>query len=202
MVTCPQRWKLFQSSRKNFEALGFSFPLRVFQTSEALDTPRVNACLNGRAALMFAQTHLPDRDDSWVLYLEDDVQLRPELPSILPKLVDIASGEDISCWYLCNRRVNFERTREFGVVLAHKLKPPIIGAQALLFPKRFIKAILAQDWTRLPDDEIFTVLAESGGDIFQVIEPVLAEHVGRYSTFDPLEPQELEINHADPPSCN
>ena len=201
MVTCPRRWKEFQQSRRNFEAVRFPFPLRVFQTPEDIETPRVNACLNARAALRYAARHLPDSNDSWVLYLEDDVLLHAALAELAAALIDLGNEHNVACWYLCNRRVPYSEARSFHGFLAYRLTPPIIGAQALLFPKRYIKAILARHWTLLPDDEIFAVLTEEGANIFQVIRPVLVEHLGQYSTFNPFEPQKLEVNNADSPGC-
>ena len=73
VTTCPQRWNHYQQLRRNSDEVKLNYALRTFQTSECADTPLANNNLNARAALAYADRHLPEQPDNWLLYLEDDV---------------------------------------------------------------------------------------------------------------------------------
>ena len=205
VITCPQRWASYQKLRANYERLGFSVPLRTFQTREELGRPRLNASLNARAALAYALRHLPDRSDSWLLFLEDDVRLRPDLPGLLPRLIHLGIKESVDCWHLCNRRTAFDQTFSVEGIMVNRLIKPFWGSQALLIPRRHILPMLQNHWTQLPDEEIFAALPQEKPRIFQVIQPILVEHTGTVSTFGAVNPVTLEINevnHANPSNTN
>ena len=60
VITCPQRWAHYRRFLVNFAALNLGFPLRTFQTKDCLGDAFANNNLNARAALAYADKHLPD----------------------------------------------------------------------------------------------------------------------------------------------
>jgi hypothetical protein len=198
VITCPARWAPYQRLRRNFSDLNFPFALRTFQNPEGLGNPRVNNNLNARAALAYADRHLPDSPDSWLLYLEDDVVLRPALPAVLPELVALGRTEEVDCWFLCNRRNPVKAQFRLGSLRVNELAYPFEGAHGLLFPKRHLRTMLATHWTTVSDREMFEAIRHPGLKVLQVIEPVLVEHVGLDSTFGPGNPEKFQFNHANP----
>ena len=197
VISCPQRWTEYQRLRRNFDALKFPFSLRTFQTEEGLGSPYVNNNLNARAAIAYAAHRLASQEDGWLLYLEDDVVLTERWPAVLAELVRIGSAENVDCWYLCNRKneVKAQYRRE-GLVL-NELAYPIYGGHALLVPGRHLKRILDSHWATYSDLAIFAAINHPSLKVFQVVDPVLAEHVGEFSTYAPQTKRELEINYAD-----
>ena len=230
VITCPQRWESYQRLRRNFAALGFGFPLRTFQTKERAGDAYANNNLNARAALAYAARHLPA--DGWLLYLEDDVVLSPELPILLPNLVEIGQRERVDCWYLCNRKNPVAQQHrspgfaglEFGHVskrrpalsspslpldggegrgeahscfVINELTEPVLGAHALLIPHRHLARMLTAHWSDVSDQAMFAAIRHPGLRLWQVIKPVLVEHVGVVSTYVPHETKVLEVNPAD-----
>lgn len=194
VITCPSRWEHYQRFRRNFTALNFGFPLRTFQTSECLANPFANNNLNARAALAYADQHLPD--GGWLLYLEDDVVLSPQLPAVLPLLVELGDSENVDCWFLCNRKNAVERQgRRCGLVV-NELAYPALGAHGLLIPKRHLSRMLAAHWADVSDQAMFAAIHHPGLRVWQVVQPVLVEHIGTVSTYAPDETRTLEINHA------
>ena len=194
VITCPQRWEHYQRMRCNFAALNLGFPLRTFQTREALDRPRVNNNLNARAALAYGDAYLPD--GGWLLYLEDDVELHPALAAMLPELVRVGDREGVDCWNLCNRKNTVWRQFTLGDAVVNELAYPVNGAHGLLIPKRHLSRMLGH-WDDVSDLAMFAALHRPGWKMWQVVRPVLVEHVGVVSTFDESQtPQPLEVNHA------
>ena len=195
VITCPRRWEHYQRMRRNFVALNLGFPLRTFQTAEALDRPRVNNNLNARAALAYADAHLPD--GGWLLYLEDDVILHPALAAMLPELVRVGDREGVDCWNLCNRRNTVWRQFTLGDSVVNELAYPVNGAHGLLIQKRHLARMLSAHWSDVSDTAMFAAIHHPGWRMWQVVRPVLVEHVGVVSTFDETQtPQTLEVNHA------
>ena len=194
VITCPQRWEHYQRMRRNFAALNLGVPLRTFQTREALDRPRVNNNLNARAALAYGDAHLPD--GGWLLYLEDDVVLHPALAAMLPELARVGDREGVDCWNLCNRKNTVWRQFTLGDAVVNELTYPVNGAHGLLIPKRHLARMLGH-WDDVSDLAMFAALHRPGWKMWQVVRPVLVEHVGVVSTFDESQtPQPLEVNHA------
>ena len=198
--TCAQRWTSFCALRRNFDRLEFPLPLRTFQTSESEDDPPVNSRLTARAALAYCEKHLPDEPASWALFLEDDVVLHQPLRDHLDWLVEYGMEQQVDCWYLCNRRNPVQcQFQENGFVI-NELGWPILGSHALLIPRRHLQPMLARHWKRPCDAEIFRAMRHTGMRVLQIIHPVLAEHRGEFSTFNPTQRQKLEINYADSPN--
>ncbi len=196
VITCPGRWNEYQRLRRQFEALGFPFALRTFQTAECLESAFANNNLNARDALAYAKRHLRDDAGSWLLYLEDDVVLHAELPRLLPFLVGKGVRESIDCWYLCNRRNPVLRQYCEGSNVLNELGFPPAGAHALLLPYRHLQRILDSHWAHESDRSIFEALRHPAVKIVQIVHPVLVEHAGEYSTFNPNLKQKLEVNYA------
>jgi hypothetical protein len=92
-------------------------------------------------------------------------------------------------------------------VVVNELAYPVSGAHGLLIPKRHLGAMLAGHWSQVSDLSMFAAIlsavsAQAGHHpalkIWQVVKPVLVEHVGYISTYDPeRRPKTLEVNHAD-----
>lgn len=197
VTTCPRRWREYRRLRQRYAALGMSAPLRTFQTAEALHDPRVNNNLNARAALKYAANRLAGRPDGWLLYLEDDLVLSDQLPERLPWLMEVAESEKVDCVYLCNRKNPVRRRLVRGDVCFNELADPILGTHALLLPGRHLPRLLRAEWSRYADEVVFRAFRRIKARIWQVLDPVLIEHVGEYSTYDPLTKRKLEINHAN-----
>ena len=195
VITCPQRWDHYQRFLRNFAALNFDFPLRTFQTKECHSSAFANNNLNARAALSFANRHLPD--GGWLLYLEDDVVLSPSLPALLPQLVELGESQRVDCWYLCNRKNQFERQCQLGGMVVNELAYPVFGAHGLLIPKRHLARMLATHWAEVSDLAMFAAINHSALRIWQVVRPVLVEHIGTVSTYAPDRIKTLEVNHAN-----
>ena len=194
VITCPRRWEQYRAFLRNFAALNLGFPVRTFHTPEALDRPRVNNNLNARAALAYADKHLPD--GGWLLYLEDDVILHPALAAMLPELVRVGDREGVDCWNLCNRKNPVERQFRIGSLVVNELAYPVCGAHGLLIPKRHLTRMLGA-WNDVSDLAMFAAIHRPDWKMWQVVRPVLVEHVGFVSTFDETHtPQTLEVNHA------
>jgi hypothetical protein len=197
VTTCPQRWWEYHRLRRNYAGLGFHFPLRTFQSGEALHNPRVNNNLNARAALTYAARRLPDDPLSWMLYLEDDIRLRLELSEYLPFLIETGARDGIDCWYLCNRKNPVKSQFRLGGLVVNELDQPVRGSHALLLARRHLPGLLASHWGGLVDEEIFAALVCSSAKILQVVAPVLVEHIGEISTYNPHHRTQLETNHAN-----
>jgi hypothetical protein len=195
VITCPQRWDHYQRFLRNFAALNFGFPLHTFQTNEWVFNPFANNNLNARAALAFANRHLPD--GGWLLYLEDDVVLSPQLPSLLPVLVELGDNLAVDCWNLCNRKNQVERQSTLGGMVVNELAYPVFGSHGLLIPKRHLARMLAAHWAEVSDLAMFAAINHPALRIWQVVKPVLVEHIGTVSTYAPDRTKILEVNHAN-----
>ncbi|HUR47828.1 MAG TPA: hypothetical protein VMZ27_18230 [Candidatus Saccharimonadales bacterium] len=196
VTTCPQRWTHYRRFLKNFAALRLGFPVRTFQTKEAHGNPFANNNLNARAALAYAERNLSD--NGWLLYLEDDVVMRPVLAALLPQFMAIGERQRLDCWYLCNRKNMVERQFRRGAVVINELAELILGSHALLIPKRHLKTMLDAHWAEIADRSMFGALRREPLKVWQVVEPVLVRHVGFVSTYDPEQkPRELEVNYAN-----
>jgi len=182
--TCPRRWNEYQNLRKQFSALGFPFPLRTIQCPEHLDSPRANSILTARAALSYCDSHLAVNDDAWMLFLEDDVRVGLDLPRLLPELTRLGHEHGVDCWYLCNRKNRVKARWNWQDMTINELEYPIDGSHGLLLPKRHLRRILDWHWARRVDWCIFDAIRHSSVKVWQVIAPVLVEHIGEYSTFD------------------
>lgn len=194
VITCPQRWGYYRKLRRNYEALKLPFPLRTFQCTDSLESPFVNNILNARSAIQYAANRLPEEGQSWLLYLEDDIRLTEELAATLPMLVDLGAREMVDCWFLCNRKNDVRRQRRVEGMVVNEFAVLPRGAHALLLPQRHLRKILTAHWGDLSDQCIFGAIAGPGAKILQVVHPVLAEHTGEISTFNPEVRQKLEIN--------
>jgi hypothetical protein len=195
VITCPQRWQLYRRFLVNFAAMGFGFPLRTFQTKDCLGDAYANNNLNARAALTYADKHLPD--GGWLLYLEDDVVLTPQLRDALPVLVEVGDSQNVDCWYLCNRKNAVEHQCRMRGLTVNELAFPALGAHGLLIPKRHLSRMLAAHWADVSDQAMFAAINHPALRVWQVVKPVLVEHVGAVSTYAPDEVRTLEVNHAD-----
>ena len=194
VITCPQRWEQYRRFLVNFAALGFGFPLRTFQTTECLGDAYANNNLNARAALAYADKHLPD--GGWLLYLEDDVVLHPQLPAALPVLAELGDSLGVDCWYLCNRKNAVEHQCRMRGLTVNELAFPALGAHGLLIPKRHLARMLDAHWADVSDQSMFAAIHHPALRVWQVVKPVLVEHVGAVSTYAPDEVRTLEVNHA------
>jgi hypothetical protein len=196
--TCPTRWQSYQRLLANLAAVGRGVPVPTFQTPEWRCYAGINSRLTARAALAYCQKHLPDDAPSWAMLLEDDVLIHRELREMLPLLLAAALETRVDRWYLCNRRNPVQEQFRLGPLLVNELGWPIVGSHALLLPSRHLDRMLAAHWSKTWDAEIFDALRAVEGRVLQVIPPVLVEHVGVYSTFDPHHPRKLEVNYASP----
>jgi hypothetical protein len=205
VITCPQRWEHYQRFLRNFGRAGVGVAVRTFQTKEAAGDAFANNNLNARAALAYGKRHLPE--GGWLLYLEDDVVISPALAMVLPELVRMGEAEGVDCWNLCNRKNAVARQFRLGLsagaaqageVVVNELRYPVSGAHGLLIPKRHLGAMVAGHWSQVSDLSMFEALHHPGLKIWQVVKPVLVEHIGYVSTYDPEQrPKILEVNHAD-----
>ena len=196
VITCPRRWSEYQRLRRNYERLGLGVPLRTFQTREADGDSYANNNLNARSALAYANRHLPE--GGWLLYLEDDVVLHSDLARMLPELVHVGDAERVDVWNLCNRQNPVGRQFRVGDAVVNELGWPVLGAHGLLIPRRHLSAMLAAHWSDVSDQAMFAAICHPGLTIWQVVSPVLVEHVGYVSTYDPdWHPKTLEVNHAN-----
>ena len=193
VITCPQRWEHYCRFLQNLEETGLEMPVRTFVQKQYAGDAFANNNLNARAALAYGLKHLPD--DGWMLYLEDDVLIAPALAKLLPELVRVGQAEEVDCWYLCNRKNNFWRRFAFGGAVVNELVYPVYGAHALLIPKRHLGTMLAAHWGQVSDLSMFAAINHPGLKVWQVVQPVLVEHVGTVSTYAPeREAQKLEVN--------
>ena len=153
----------------------------------------MNHILNARAALQSAANKLRGDEDNWLMYLEEDVRLTPELAAQLAALLEIGAREHVDCWYLCNRKNPVARSFEVDGLVVNELADGACGSHALLLPQRHLTPIVDMHWGDLADRCIFRRLG-AAARIWQVVSPVLAEHTGEISTFNPEARQKLEIN--------
>jgi len=198
VTTCPQRWAQYQRLRQNYGRLELPFPLRTFQTSEHQNDPRQNNNLNARAALAYCLKHFADVQGGWVLYLEDDLLLQHALKDFLEQATDRRFLNQAECWYLCNRKVDYRAQFQVGPYTVNELAYPVKGTHALLLSGRILPELLNETWLDYADRVLFRVLNRLGIRVLQVVDPVLAVHVGAFSTFAPHRKTPLEINHANP----
>ena len=101
-----------------------------------------------------------------------------------------------------------------GGAVVNELAFPALGAHGLLIPKRHLARMLAAHWADVSDQAMFTAmrgtphpasghpLPNGCGEgralrVWQVVKPVLVEHVGAVSTYAPDEVPILEVNHAN-----
>lgn len=196
VITCPQRWDHYRRFLRNFTTVGLGLPVRTFQTREAAGDPYVNNNLNARAALAYGNRYLPE--DGWLLYLEDDVAISSALAPLLPELVRVGNAEGVDCWNLCNRKNTVARQFRLGESVVNELEYPVSGAHGLLIPKRHLGTMLAAHWDQVSDLSMFAGINHPALKFWQVVKPVLVEHIGYVSTYDPDQrPKTLEVNHAD-----
>ena len=201
VTSCPRRWNDYQRLRRKFESLNLGFDLRTFQTTECPGDAFANNNLNARSALLYCWRHLRG-DNDWMLYLEDDIQISPQLAAVLPELLETDELDAVDLWYLCNRKNPvIEQFRVGGLVL-NRLDYPIDGSHALLIPRRHIPLMLDVHWGQPADRSMFAAIHSFSWKVFQIISPVLVEHTGEYSTYDPHTRRKLEVNYAAGPNTN
>ena len=78
----------------------------------------------------------------------------------------------------------------------NELAYPALGAHGLLIPKRHLGAMLATHWAEVSDLAMFAAINHPALRIWQVVNPVLVEHIGVVSTSTPDLIKTLEVNHA------
>jgi hypothetical protein len=112
--------------------------------------------------------------------------------------VRAGNTEGVDCWNLCNRKNTVGRQFRLGDAVVNELSYPVSGAHGLLIPKRHLGAMLAAHWDQVSDLSMFAAINHPALKFWQVVEPVLVEHIGYVSTYDPDQrPKTLEVNHAD-----
>lgn len=196
VITCPQRWEYYQRLLRNIKETGLGITLRTFYTKEGAGDPYVNNNLNARAALAYGRKHLPE--GGWLLYLEDDVDIKKALPGTLLELVQVGQAEQVDCWYLCTRNNPVTRQFRIGGLKINELAYPVEGAHGLLIPKRNLGAMLAAHWEWVSDLSMFAAIKKPGIKIWQVREPELLEHTGHESTYAPERwPKEERLENAN-----
>ena len=147
--------------------------------------------------MSYADRLLPNDPQSWLLYLEDDVFLSRELPALLPDLIRIGARDNVDCWYLCNRKNPVTEQYRNGTMVINRLEYPVHGSHGLLLPKRHLRTMLDSHWNQTADLAMFAAIYHSEMKILQVVQPVLVEHLGEISTYNPQTRMKLEVNHAD-----
>ncbi len=195
VITCPQRFLHYREFLRRFAAAGLGVRLRTFQTSECVHDAFANNNLNARAALTYGHRRL--RAGDWLLYLEDDVWLGPELRVLLPTLCQVGQREGLVLWNLCNRKNPYTRQFAVGDVVVNEMTPAMLGGHGLLIPWSSLSVMLEAHWGLVSDVSMFAALASRGWKVWQVVNPVLVRHEGRVSTFTPRHlSEEMEVNHA------
>jgi hypothetical protein len=119
------------------------------------------------------------------------------LKSALPILAEWGNEHQVDCWYLCNRKTPVKRQFHLEPFVVNQLDYPVQGSHALLLPQRHLARILGAHWATNVDRAIFRALQSDDAQILQVIDPILVEHLGEHSTFDPINRRNLEVNHAN-----
>ena len=123
--------------------------------------------------------------------------LRPDLTATLPALIEIGRLDSVDCWYLCNRKNPIAAQYSVGGMVVNHLAHPIDGSHGLLLPKRHLRRILDLHWSGTADHAMFNAIRHPGVKILQVVKPVLVEHIGEISTYNPDIKMKLEVNYAD-----
>jgi len=119
------------------------------------------------------------------------------LATVLPTLRETGQRESVDCCYLCNRKTSVSGQYRTGGMVINRLAYPIDGSHGLLLPKRHLRLMLDAHWGQTADRAIFAAIHSKAWNVLQVIEPVLVEHLGEYSTYDPDYRRQLEINYAN-----
>jgi hypothetical protein len=102
----------------------------------------------------------------------------------------------VDCWYLCNRKNPVLEQHRIESMVVNRLAYPIEGSHGLLLPKRHLRRILDAHWGQTADRSMFAAIHSVSWNVFQIVEPVLVEHLGEYSTYNPNTRRELEVNYA------
>jgi len=146
--------------------------------------------------LRYGQKHLPE--GGWLLYLEDDVVMHADLARLLPELASMGNREGVDCWNICNRKNDVRRQFRIGEMVVNELRYPVCGGHGLLIPQRHLTRMIEAHWSQVSDLAMFAAINHPGLRVWQVVKPVLVEHVGFISTYNPEDgPKLLEVNHAD-----
>ena len=82
-------------------------------------------------------------------------------------------------------------------MVVNHLAYPAYGSHGLLIPKRHLARMLAAHWPQVSDLSMFAAIKHPALRIWQVVKPVLVEHIGLVSTYGAGKSENLEVNHAN-----
>lgn len=153
--------------------------VRMFVSDEPMGRRAAN--LNLVRALTWAR----DQEAEWHLFLEDDQRVYPEFFRSLPALLRLADEIGVEAFYLANRRIDFDRQEHHGGFVLNRITKPVLGSHGLLYRCQHLDA-----WGKAADGDVttpmdglfFAAIPPGKNAIYQVVAPVLMQHVGIRST--------------------
>jgi len=117
-----------------------------------------------------------------------------------PKL---GNSHAIEAFYLSNRRITYASQELIGGMVMNRIVQPVHGAHGLLYRTRHLQTWLCgmQGETAIPVDDTFwrAVDPTQGARVYQIVAPILAQHLGVRSTLHDYEAHaHLLLNSIEP----
>lgn len=126
----------------------------------------------------------------WHLYLEDDQELTDHFFSMWHRLLLFAERENTDLIYLTDRAIPIGQLGWLGFFRANRIRQPVAGSHGLLYRTAFIESLIA-DTECIPVDHWFWKhIDPHKNKLVQILDPVLARHVGSESTLHQYADQE------------
>lgn len=179
-------------------AVSASFPSAIFYAAPPYSSR--NALLLARTAVEYAAAIPAD----WHLFLEDDQALYPALWTLLPQLLASADTRGIEAFYLSNRKITYAAQELIGGCVMNRIVQPVHGSHGLLYRTRHIPAWLSvmQGDCALPvDDTFWLALPPATAPVYQIVAPILAQHLGVRSTLSRYEADAHLLLNGLEPGC-
>ncbi len=159
---------------------------------------REAAMANVRAALEW-QTR---EDAEWNLFLEDDQRIYPGCFEAVERLLKLADELNADAFYTSNRSIRYLRQELRGGFVLNRLNQPVLGSHGLLYRRKELHAwsAVAADVLKAPIDTIFfQAVPPNRRRIYQVVAPILMQHVGVESNLNTYRHNEqLCLNGVEP----
>ena len=99
--------------------------------------------------------------------------------------MELGDSQQVDSWYLCNRKNRVEWQCQLRGIVVNELAYPVCGGHGLLIPKRHLARILSAHWGEVSDLAMFAAINHPALRVWQVVKPVLVEHIGTVSTSAP-----------------
>lgn len=118
----------------------------------------------------------------WLLFLEDDQEIFPALWENMDEMLSLAEQHDVASYYLSNRETQIGQLGWLGKYRVNRLLTEAAGSHGLLIRGTLIPEILKTERLMPIDFAVYRALRPHVYKHYQILRPVLVQHVGSEST--------------------